>query len=272
MSNTVRDSDYRALMKLAGETSELPQDVNVRRKHIVGGLCSIVGGTMANAFEFKAPGSPGGIGKFDTHVSYGMGERAIEKMREFFDEGNTMDPTVPHLMTLRKPYFTVTRPQFVTDGEWYQSDHYVAIRAPIGSDQQLYSKLNLKDGSPFGVGIHRAKNDPRFTQRECDMLDVFHAECGRLYGCASGKPALDPRIAQLPPRVQRVLNELTSTGDGEKQIAARLGLSRHTVHEYVKVLYEKLGVTSRAELMSAFATARTVMPPNAPTAPLKLAI
>jgi DNA-binding CsgD family transcriptional regulator len=259
-------------MKLAGEASELPQDLNVRRKHLIGGLCNIVGGTMANAFEFKAPGAPGGIGKFDTHVSVNMGDRELQKMREFFEDGTTMDPTIPHLMTIRRPSFTVTRPQFVTDGEWYQSDHYIAIRAPIGSDQQLYSKLNLKDGSPFGVGIHRARNDARFTQRDCDIVDLFHAECGRLYGGASGKAALDPRIAQLPPRVQRVLKELTSSGDGEKQIALRLGLSRHTVHEYVKVLYEKLGVTSRAELMSAFAVANSVPAARPANTPLKLAV
>jgi DNA-binding CsgD family transcriptional regulator len=168
----------------------------------------------------------------------------------------------------------VTRQQFVTDAEWYRSDHYLECRAPMGSDFQIYSKLNLQDGTPLGVGIHRGSRDRQFTQRDCDIVDLFHAECGRLYGASSRKPALDPRISQLPPRVQRVLKELTSSGDGEKQIALRLGLSRHTVHEYVKVLDEKLGVTSRAELMSAFATSNAV-PAPAPAstpAPLKLAI
>ena len=39
-------------------------------------------------------------------------------------------------------------------------------------------------------------------------------------------------------------------GDGEKQVAAKLNLSRHTVHEYVKMLYHQLGVSSRSELLS----------------------
>ena len=177
-------------MKLAGETSELPQDVNVRRKHVIGGLCNIVGGNMANAFEFKAPGSPGGIGKFDTHVSLRRGQaQQLEKMHKFFDDGTAMDPTVPHVMTIRKPYFTVTRPQFVTDGEWYQSDHYIAIRAPIGSDQQLYSKLNLKDGSPFGVGIHRGRHDP-----------AFHAARLRRAGSFSCRVRKDLRLRERQAR------------------------------------------------------------------------
>ena len=49
---------------------------------------------------------------------------------------------------------------------------------------------------------------------------------------------------------------LLLAGDGEKQIALKLGLSQHTVHVYVKALYRGFGVNSRAELMSHFVAAR----------------
>jgi DNA-binding NarL/FixJ family response regulator len=61
----------------------------------------------------------------------------------------------------------------------------------------------------------------------------------------SGKtpmPALGPRLRQTL--------ELLLAGDGEKQIAGKLSLSRHTVHDYVKVVYRRFGVSSRAELLS----------------------
>jgi DNA-binding CsgD family transcriptional regulator len=41
-------------------------------------------------------------------------------------------------------------------------------------------------------------------------------------------------------------------GDSEKQIAAHLGVSRHTVHVYVKALYKGFGVSSRGELLALF--------------------
>jgi len=44
--------------------------------------------------------------------------------------------------------------------------------------------------------------------------------------------------------------ELLLIGDGEKQVAIKLGLSRHTVHQYVKELYEALNVSSRSELLA----------------------
>ena len=53
----------------------------------------------------------------------------------------------------------------------------------------------------------------------------------------------------LSPRAAEVLRHLLD-GDGEKQVARRLGLSRHTVHGHVKVLYRRFGVSSRAELLA----------------------
>jgi hypothetical protein len=41
-------------------------------------------------------------------------------------------------------------------------------------------------------------------------------------------------------------------GRSEKEIAAQLGLSVHTVHHYMKLLYVCFGVQTRAELMARF--------------------
>lgn len=39
-------------------------------------------------------------------------------------------------------------------------------------------------------------------------------------------------------------------GDSEKEVAAKLNLSPHTVHIHVKKLYKRLDVSTRAELMA----------------------
>ncbi|HEX8522792.1 MAG TPA: LuxR C-terminal-related transcriptional regulator [Tepidisphaeraceae bacterium] len=54
---------------------------------------------------------------------------------------------------------------------------------------------------------------------------------------------------QLPPRLRRTLKHLLS-GDSEKVIAQKLGISPHTLHGYVKELYRVMGVRSRAQLMA----------------------
>lgn len=49
---------------------------------------------------------------------------------------------------------------------------------------------------------------------------------------------------------EREILELLADGLGNKQIAARLGISRNTVKTHLEVLFEKLGVSSRAEAVA----------------------
>ena len=53
----------------------------------------------------------------------------------------------------------------------------------------------------------------------------------------------------LSPRQAETLNLLLQ-GQSEKQVARALGVSVHTVHVYVKALYRRFGVSSRAELLA----------------------
>jgi DNA-binding CsgD family transcriptional regulator len=55
----------------------------------------------------------------------------------------------------------------------------------------------------------------------------------------------------LSPRHRQTLQRLLA-GDSEKQIAAHLGVSPHTVHVYVKALYRRFDVSSRGELLARF--------------------
>ena len=78
------------------------------------------------------------------------------------------------------------------------------------------------------------------------------ASAGNGSGGNSAHANSDPlRGAHLTPRMKQILSCLLN-GDGEKQIAARLGISPHTVHTHVKQLHKTLGVTSRGELLARF--------------------
>ena len=63
----------------------------------------------------------------------------------------------------------------------------------------------------------------------------------------TGKSAI--AMDDLPPRMEQTLRSLLR-GDSEKEVATQLGLSRHTVHVYVKKIYRKYEVSSRGELLS----------------------
>jgi DNA-binding CsgD family transcriptional regulator len=42
-------------------------------------------------------------------------------------------------------------------------------------------------------------------------------------------------------------------GNAEKEVAAKLKLSRHTVHRYTQAIYDELNVHSRGELLARHA-------------------
>lgn len=75
---------------------------------------------------------------------------------------------------------------------------------------------------------------------------------------ATGSSLLDP----LPPRQRQTLLQLLA-GDSEKQIAHKLGLSRNTVHTYVKSVYRHFEVNSRGELLARFVQPPTALPAKA---------
>lgn len=56
-------------------------------------------------------------------------------------------------------------------------------------------------------------------------------------------------LGPMSPRLTQTL-ELLLEGLSEKQVAARLQISRHTAHDYVKRLYKIAAVSSRAELLA----------------------
>lgn len=59
----------------------------------------------------------------------------------------------------------------------------------------------------------------------------------------------EPSPSELAPRVRAVLACLLE-GDSDKQVAARLKLSVFTVNQYVKVIFNHFGVSSRPELLA----------------------
>ncbi|MEQ1905602.1 MAG: FHA domain-containing protein [Pirellulaceae bacterium] len=61
-------------------------------------------------------------------------------------------------------------------------------------------------------------------------------------------PSLIPK--DISPSEMEVLNSLIE-GLGERQIASRLVLSRHTIHNHIRSIYRKFRVHSRAELMAS---------------------
>jgi DNA-binding CsgD family transcriptional regulator len=246
-SRHLRLGDVRAAFRLVGECRDLGDDPGLWGRHLYEGLCRLTGARVGIGGELRARGSDELALTIDTGL--GPAERAV--IADFFRSGGFgRHPVLAAFAEWTGRVAARTRRQLVADRDWYRSPAYTRYHRAIGTDHSLVSPLLLPDGALNMITLHRTAGEQDFSPRERRLLLLVHDEAGRLIGTALTRASSDP-LAGLSPRVRQTLACLLE-GDGEKQAAARMGLSVPTVHQYVTVLYRHFGVASRAELLARF--------------------
>jgi DNA-binding CsgD family transcriptional regulator len=245
-SDLLRVADVRDSYRLIGECRDLGADPALWCPRMFEGLCRLIGAPHATGGEgrWRRPQHPiEPVSAFDFGLEPCARERYLAYMR---DHGPVADPICRALQHAPAPLATRTRRQLVADAEWYRSASW-EVRRSNGVDHQITSVYQLGAGIVV-ICLQRAIGERDFSSREQRLLNFFHGELGRLIG-RSLVSAVEPGPRQLPRRLRQTLACLLE-GDSEKQVAARLGLSPNTVHQYVTALYRRVGVQSRAELLA----------------------
>jgi DNA-binding NarL/FixJ family response regulator len=129
-------------------------------------------------------------------------------------------------------------------------------RSRPSSSRQAKSRARklLVVGFPAPKGAFETAADRR--KQVADLCKVLiELASGHPAKVSRAKPGAQPdqgaRIAALTPRVRQTLQRMLA-GDSEKEIGVHLGVSKHTVHVYVKALYRHFEVSSRGELLARF--------------------
>jgi DNA-binding CsgD family transcriptional regulator len=167
----------------------------------------------------------------------------------------------------------LARVEAIVDRQWYRSAFFRRFLAPMGLDDCILSIVPLPGLQPFiamvclsgpltrPVDRRGRDGQPFFTPRQRRIVEITHGQLRWIY--YPQRVAAEQRISPplrivyptgsspdgLAPRYQRVLNHLLG-GGSEKELASYLGLSRFTIHEYIRAIYRKLNVNSRSELMA----------------------
>jgi DNA-binding CsgD family transcriptional regulator len=250
-SNRVRFSELRRAYRLIHECRDLGHDPAAWHRHAVEQLTRLAGAQIGVAAGFwLEPGEPP---KYTLFADIGWStprHRAEWRQRYVIDGWNFRATTFQKLGGLSADLLhTRTREQLVDDAAWYRSAEFQDGHRLWGMDDLLAS-CHRTSRPPWLCGflLVRPLGERRHGERERRLVHLFHHELSRYVGTAL---ALEDggAVDALPPRLRQTL-ECLLEGDGEKQAALRLGLSRHTVHEYVTALYRRLGVSSRPELMA----------------------
>ena len=133
--------------------------------------------------------------------------------------------------------------------EWFDSSYYQTYYRGLGKADAIWVSFPVNEDAESLFGIYGAPDRPPFTEAERDAVAYalrgikwFHRQLMLSHGLLAA-------ATPLTPAERRVLH-LLLTGRTEKQIAAEIGRSYHTVHECVTTIFRKFGVNNRAALMA----------------------
>jgi DNA-binding CsgD family transcriptional regulator len=254
-SSCLRIHEVRALLRVVGECRDLGDDRIAWRSHLATELAKLTSADLAMSGEMADCRAlrPRDLGSVEWGWENGF-DRAV-----FVEQMSRMhaDPTYSQALNL---YFSrlpendgicLTRRDLISDQEWYRSHDYQSISSAIGIDHTLWCFRSIPRNAAdenAGVVLCRASGRRDFSPRDRLIVHEAQAAIAPLVGGALASFD-DPSPRALAPRVRQVLVCLLG-GDGDKQIAARLRLSVHTINEYTKVLYRHFSVNGRSELLS----------------------
>ncbi len=250
-SQALRISDAVGVFRLLGEIRELGGDPVAWRLHMLQGLTALLGSQVGLTGENELPYTLKRMRPANP-IDFGWsGDRERNIWRTYFANLDISDdPTWKDIYPHFGRPLTRFRDQFMSTAQWYRSEHVQRYRRGSGVDSFIMSQRPLpwlkRDHLIY---ILRAWNDKPITARHGRILELFHDEFAIMLERDAQKSHTDPRLAGLGPRLRQTLSLLLS-GHSETIIAAQLSLSRHTVHQYIKMLYCRLGVCSFTELLA----------------------
>lgn len=253
----LRLQDIRRAYRLIGDCRDLASTPQLWQQRMFDGLRTLVGADRVSGGEGILI-RPRPIEILSAGWS-GFDQAQLDHLTAYLRLGDRVShPILDAFRYLPGRLVTRGRSQIVPDGAWYRSVLFNDYQRPADCDNQVTSIFQTSAAGAIScIAVYRQVGRPEFSGRERRLIHFFHGELGRLIG-----PVLvsvtDPRPDDLPPRLRQTLHFLLQ-GDSEKQIAARLGLSQSTTHEYVTALYRRFQVHSRAELM-AYAMKRLPQP------------
>lgn len=252
-SQRLRLTDVRAAYRLIGECREMSAasaSDHAWWRHMLTELCPLVGAQVGIAGVFRNFGTPEQqIVAVEDLGWTGRAERA-HFLRYQTHGGEQRDLVFRRFAGLTGGLITRSREQLLNDTEWYMSPIYQEYLKLAGIDGKIMSLTALpgEDGLSHLLTLKRPPGKRAFDRREMLLVHLFHHEFTASLGARLSEPS--PIAAEtLPPRLRQVLVCLME-GDSEQQVARRLGISAHTVHEHVKRLHRRFDVSSRGELLA----------------------
>lgn len=223
--------------------------------HLLSSLCELVDAQNANWFGAvrladTLPGDPARGWRPGTvrylYPSPSVDARVREQVKKL-EQGSIDETTIANIALAGR--FRANRLVDLVPESWFDSDYYRVYYGDAGYVDVIWAGVPINADAECYFGVFRQGAHPRFTPEERDL--VAYALRGLKWFCRRQMLGHGLLVASSPltPTERSVMQGLL-TGQSEKQIAAALGKSYHTTHEYVSGIFRKFDVNNRAALMA----------------------
>lgn len=250
------DSLESILQEIANATSGMTEaSVADRRKSLASSICRLIEADVWLWFTGAVNQELNGDSMVTSFVDGGFKDE--QERAEFFrviihpDLAPVVTKPLAEAMAAKKT-MTCRRDQLLSDEYWYGSLNE-EIWNQLGFCDFIISAFPVGEISYSALGFHRRVDRRRFTDVDTNLVGIL-SHCLAWLHQAVPPPAATSNVLELSPRERQVLMLLLD-GDSRKQVASKLGISDHTVSDYMKAVYAKFSVNSRAELLSKFIAA-----------------
>lgn len=140
------------------------------------------------------------------------------------------------------------RDGWIPYAEFNRSDHYRLHYTALGITDRLWVTFPLNEDAESIFLLDRNRK-PHFSKKEIMTVTTLLRGIHGFHRQLLLSKGLTVADEALSPTARRIVSKLL-TGMPEKEIAASMGQSVNTTHKYIKSIYERFGVQSRAALMS----------------------
>lgn len=256
-SARLRTAELRSLFQLVGECRDLGDDPILWHGHYSRRLGEMTGAGMVIFGELHS--GWGGNGPIVQHnVVWGDNhgfklEPYVHLFEKCEKESMLFSPLYrAYLNVFREidPGASLSASDLLSKADWYGSEYFQHYHSETCSDATVfcYRDVPREPHVKSGINLVRYTNEKDFSRRHKAIVKEAHAMIAPLLGQSLSR-FTEPSPSSLAPRVRQVLVSLLE-GDGDKQTATRLGISRYTVNFYTKQIFEHFGVHSRSELQA----------------------
>jgi DNA-binding CsgD family transcriptional regulator len=268
-SQRLRLHKVRQVHELVQRISEVGDRPEVWRRLALEGLIRILGGTVGLTvdIELTAAGIPQMIDPID--IGW-QSESVRQRFGQYAASGEmAADPGATTLLKVQRERQVIvrTRRELIDDATWYRSPCVSEARRMGQVDDFVIASTAAGPGATHGLIVYRAWGETPFEPRHRRLMQLFRLELTRAIRASTQLKPIDGPLPHLSPRQRQTLDLMLSPMT-LSQIAAHLGISRHTINDYQKALYRIFQVKSRPELLSRFpAPRRAIRLPHSPGAP-----